>query len=94
MKVTVCLYGFYRQVGGASSVELDVGEAADVREMVSSLREALPSLRDYLDRADTDEELRRRAVFLRGTRMLRVGDVLQDGDVVKMVAPLMGGAPG
>jgi molybdopterin converting factor small subunit len=90
MHVAVVAYPPYRAGLGAHKLDLDVPEGATLREVLSRLAQRSREFEPYAD-APKDEWLwGQLLVHVRG-EMVRLKDVLKDGDVLELLPPIAGG---
>jgi molybdopterin synthase catalytic subunit/molybdopterin converting factor small subunit len=82
VKITVQLFGFFRQLTGQNELPLDLHDGAIVTDALTQLYSKFPALRE------TDKSILIAIGFDFATRTT----TLHDGDVLSLMPPLQGGA--
>jgi molybdopterin converting factor small subunit len=90
MQLAVVAYPPYRAGLGAGTLRLDVPEGTTLRDVLRRLAQRSDEFEPYAE-ARTDEWLwGQLLVHVRG-EMVRLDDVLQDGDCLELLPPIAGG---
>jgi len=80
----------FDEISGRDEMDLDLKGPAPVREVLGAIEKRIPTFRRYL-RKEKDEVLNFFVVLVRGDEILKLDDVIQDGDTVKVLPPISGG---
>jgi len=80
----------FDELSGKEEITLDLKEPIPVKELLGILEEKIPSFRPYV-RKEKDEILSFFVVLVRGDEILKLQDMVNEGDVVKVLPPISGG---
>jgi molybdopterin converting factor small subunit len=78
------------ELSGKEEIDFDLKRPLPVKELLGILAERIPSLRPYL-RKEKDEILNFFVVLIRGDEILRLQDMVQEEDTIKILPPISGG---
>ncbi len=80
----------FTELSGREDLELPVKKPIRVKELLRVIAERLPSFEPYV-RKEGDEVLSFHVVLVRGDEILKLKDLVADGDVIKILPPISGG---
>ena len=80
----------FDELAGKKEIELDLQKPVPVRELLGTLEKRIPSFQPYVRKAG-DEIQSFFVILVRGDEVLKLEDLVQDGDVVKVLPPISGG---
>ncbi len=86
----VCFFKPFDELSGREEINLDVKKPILVEELLRMIEEQVPSFKPYV-RKEKDEILNFFVVLVRDGEILKLKDLLQDKDVVKVFPPVSGG---
>jgi len=80
----------FDDLSGQSEILVDLKKPISVEELFNVLETRLPSFQKYVHR-EGDEVQNRFAILVRGDEILKLQDLVQPEDVVKVLPPISGG---
>ncbi|MFH1756671.1 MAG: MoaD/ThiS family protein [Pseudomonadota bacterium] len=80
----------FDELSGKEEIDLDLKRPMPVKELLGIIAEKVPSFQPYL-RKEKDEILNFFVVLVRGDEILKLQDVIYDGDMIKILPPISGG---
>lgn len=80
----------FDELSGKEEIDLDLKRPVPVKELLGIIAEKVPSFKPYL-RKEKDEILNFFVVLVRGDEILKLQDVIYDGDMIKILPPISGG---
>jgi len=80
----------FDELSGKEEIDLDLKRPMPVKELLGIIAEKVPSFKPYL-RKEKDEILNFFVVLVRGDEILKLQDVIYDGDMIKILPPISGG---
>jgi MoaD family protein len=80
----------FDEIAGDKEIDLALKKAIPVRELLAILAERIPAFKSYV-RKEGDEVQSFFVILVRGDEILRLPDLIQDGDEVKVLPPISGG---
>ena len=80
----------FDELAGKKEIELDLQKPVPVRELLGTLEKRIPSFQPYVRKAG-DEVQSFFVILVRGDEVLKLEDLVEDGDVVKVLPPISGG---
>jgi MoaD family protein len=80
----------FDEIAGDKEIDLALKKAIPVKELLSILAERIPAFKSYV-RKEGDEVQSFFVILVRGDEILRLPDLIQDGDEVKVLPPISGG---
>ncbi|MBU1205968.1 MAG: MoaD/ThiS family protein [Proteobacteria bacterium] len=80
----------FDELSGKEEIDLDLKRPMPVKELLGIIAEKVPSFKPYL-RKEKDEILNYFVVLVRGDEILKLQDVIYDGDMIKILPPISGG---
>jgi len=80
----------FDELSGREEIDLDVKGPVQVKEFLGVLEERVPSFKPYL-RKEKDEILNFFVVLVRGSEILKLTDLVQEKDTIKVLPPISGG---
>jgi molybdopterin converting factor small subunit len=80
----------FTELSGREELEWSLKKPISVKELLRVIAERLPSFEPYV-RKEGDEVLSFHVVLVRGDEILKLKDLVADGDVVKVLPPISGG---
>ena len=80
----------FADLSGKEELELDVPKPIPVKELLRVIAERVPSFKPYV-RKEGDEVLSFHVILVRGDEILKLRDLVADGDVIKVLPPISGG---
>ena len=80
----------FDELSGKEEIDLDLKRPMPVKELLGIIAEKFPSFKPYL-RKEKDEILNFFVVLVRGDEILKLQDVIYDGDMIKILPPISGG---
>ena len=80
----------FDEIVGDKEIDLALKKAIPVKELLAILSDRLPSFKPYV-RKEGDEVQSFFVILVRGDEILRLPDLIQDGDEVKVLPPISGG---
>jgi len=80
----------FDELSGKEEITLDLKGPVRVKELLGALEKRVPSFKPYL-RKEKDEVLNSFVVLVRGDEILKLTDLVQEKDTVKVLPPISGG---
>lgn len=80
----------FDELAGNKEIDLALKKPIPVKELLAILADRIPSFKSYV-RKEGDEVQSFFVILLRGDEILRLPDLVRDGDVVKVLPPISGG---
>jgi len=80
----------FDEISGRDEMDLDLKGPVQVKEVLGAIEKEVPTFQRYL-RKEKDEVLNFFVVLVRGDEILKLNDVIQDQDTVKVLPPISGG---
>ncbi len=80
----------FDELSGREEMDLNLKEPRKVKEVLGMIEKEVPSFQRFL-RKDKDEVLNFFVVLVRGGEILKLNDIVQNGDTVKVLPPISGG---
>lgn len=91
IKIRLKLHGPFPRLLGGTDVEVLVPARTTGAGLLRFLADRYPGFRDHLPPLETDEVLHGNILVTRGQEVLRLGDVLRDGETIRIYTALAGG---
>jgi molybdopterin converting factor small subunit len=80
----------FDEIAGDKEIDLALKEAMPVKELLAILADRIPAFKPYV-RREGDEVQSFFVILVRGDEILHLPDLIQDGDVVRVLPPISGG---
>ena len=80
----------FDEIAGDKEIDLALEKPIPVKELLAILADRMPSFKPYV-RKEGDEVQSFFVILVRGDEILHLPDLIQDGDVVKVLPPISGG---
>jgi len=80
----------FDELAGKKEIDLDLKQPIPVKELLGILEKRIPSFQPYVRKAG-DEVQSFFVILVRGDEVLKLEDLVRDGDVVKVLPPISGG---
>jgi molybdopterin converting factor small subunit len=80
----------FDELSGKEEIDLELKRPLPVKELLGIIAEKVPSFRPYLAK-EKDEILNFFVVLIRGDEILKLQDVVQAEDTIKILPPISGG---
>jgi molybdopterin converting factor small subunit len=80
----------FDELAGNKEVDLALKKPMPVKELLAILADRIPSFKSYV-RKEGDEVQSFFVILARGDEVLKLEDLVQEGDVVKVLPPISGG---
>ena len=80
----------FDELSGRDEIDLDLKRPVKVKEVLGMIEKEVPSFQRFL-RKENDEVLNFFVVLVRGDQILKLNDIIQDKDIVKVLPPISGG---
>jgi molybdopterin converting factor small subunit len=80
----------FDELSGNKEVNLALKKPMPVKELLAILADRIPSFKSYV-RKEGDEVQSFFVILVRGDEVLKLEDLVQEGDVVKVLPPISGG---
>ena len=80
----------FDELSGKEEIDLDLKGPVQVKEFLGALEKRVPSIKAYI-RKEKDEVLNFFVVLVRGDEILKLTDLIQEKDIVKVLPPISGG---
>ncbi len=80
----------FDELSGKEEIDLDLKGPVQVKELLAMLEKRVPSFKPYL-RKEGDEVLNFFVVLIRGSEILKLTDLIQEKDTIKILPPVSGG---
>jgi molybdopterin converting factor small subunit len=80
----------FDELAGNKEIDLALKKPVPVKELLAILADRIPSFKSYV-RQEGDEVQSFFVILVRGDEILRLPDLVSDGDVVKVLPPISGG---
>ena len=80
----------FDELSGKKEIDLKLQKPMPVREVLGILEEQIPSFKAYV-RKEGDEIQSFFVILVRGDEVLKLEDLVREGDVVKVLPPIRGG---
>jgi len=80
----------FDELSGREEIELDWKRPAPVKDLLGLIAEKVPSFRPYVKK-EGDEILNFFVVLVRGDEILKLKDLVYEGDLIKVLPPISGG---
>jgi molybdopterin converting factor small subunit len=80
----------FDELAGKKEIDLDLQKPIPVKELLGILEKRIPSFQPYV-RKSSDEVQSFFVILVRGDEVLKLEDLVRDGDVVKVLPPISGG---
>ncbi len=80
----------FDELSGKEEIDLGLKRALSVRDLLGIIAERVPAFRPYLAKEE-DEILNFFVVLIRGEEILKLQDIVQPGDTIKILPPISGG---
>jgi len=80
----------FDELAGKEEIDLDLKGPAQVKELLEMLEKRVPSFKTYV-RKERDEILNFFVVLVRGSEILKLTDLVQEKDTIKVLPPISGG---
>ena len=80
----------FDEIAGGTEIDLALKKATPVKELLTILADRIPAFKPYV-RKEGDEVQSFFVILVRGDEILHLPDLIQDGDVVKVLPPISGG---
>ncbi len=76
---------------GAGECSIELQRPKTLEELLGLLADRHAGFRKYISRGDRDNNYRHSFVCIRGGRMLKLQDTVENDDTIEIIAPIMGG---
>ena len=80
----------FDELSGKKEIDLDLKKPIPVKEVLGIIEERIPSFKPYV-RREGDEIQSFFVILVRGDEVLKLEDLVREGDVVKVLPPISGG---
>ncbi len=80
----------FDEISGQDEMDLELKKPVQVKEVLGEIEKRVPTFQRYL-RKEKDEVLNFFVVLVRGDEILKLNDLIQDQDTVKVLPPISGG---
>ena len=80
----------FDELAGKEEIDLDLKGPVQVKELLGALEKRIPSFKPYI-RKEGDEVLNFFVVLVRGSEILKLTDLVQEKDTIKVLPPISGG---
>jgi molybdopterin converting factor small subunit len=80
----------FDELAGNKEVDLALKKPMPVKKLLAILADRIPSFKSYV-RKEGDEVQSFFVILVRGDEVLKLEDLVQEGDVVKVLPPISGG---
>ncbi len=80
----------FDELSGKEEIDLDLKGPVQVKELLGALEKRVPSFKPYI-RKERDEVLNFFVVLIRGSEILKLTDLVQEKDTIKVLPPISGG---
>lgn len=80
----------FDEIAGDKEIDFALKKAMQVKELLAMLADRIPAFKPYV-RKEGDEVQSFFVILVRGDEILHLPDLIQDGDVVKVLPPISGG---
>ena len=80
----------FDEIAGHKEIDFALKKPIPVKELLAILADRMPSFKSYV-RKEGDEVQSFFVILVRGDEVLHLPDLIQDGDVVKVLPPISGG---
>ena len=80
----------FDELAGNNEIDLDLKKPIPVKELLGILEKQIPAFKPYV-RKEGDEVQSFFVILVRGDEVLKLEDLVHDGDVVKILPPISGG---
>ena len=80
----------FDELAGNKEIDLALKKPIPVKELLATLADRIPSFKSYV-RQEGDEVQSFFVILVRGDEVLKLEDLVQEGDVVKVLPPISGG---
>jgi molybdopterin converting factor small subunit len=80
----------FDELAGNKEVDLTLKKPMPVKELLAILADRIPSFKSYV-RKEGDEVQSFFVILVRGDEVLKLEDLVHEGDVVKVLPPISGG---
>ena len=80
----------FDELSGKEEMDLELKRPLPVKELLGIIAEKVPAFRPYLAK-EKDEILNFFVVLIRGDEILKLRDVVQEEDTIKILPPISGG---
>ena len=80
----------FDELAGEKEIDLDLQNPIPIKELLGILEKRIPSFQPYVRKAG-DEVQSFFVILVRGDEVLKLEDLVRDGDVVKVLPPISGG---
>jgi MoaD family protein len=88
--VKVRFFKPFDELAGNKEIDLALKKPVPVKELLAILADRIPSFKSYV-RKEGDEVQSFFVILVRGDEVLKLEDLVQQGDVVKVLPPISGG---
>lgn len=80
----------FDELAGKEEIDLDLKGPVQVKELLGMLEKRIPSFKPYI-RKEKDEILNFFVVLVRESEILKLTDLVQEKDTIKVLPPISGG---
>lgn len=80
----------FDELAGKEEIDLDLKGPVQVKELLGMLEKRIPSFKPYI-RKERDEILNFFVILVRESEILKLTDVVQEKDTIKVLPPISGG---
>ena len=84
------IFGSSRKTSGTEEIEIHIAKPIQVKELLTIIDEKIPLLSAYI-RREGDRILSLNVVLARGEEILKLTDVVNEEDEIKILPPIVGG---
>ncbi len=80
----------FDELSGDKELDLDLKGPIEVRQLLKEIEKKVPSFKPYVNK-QKDEILNFFVLLVRGDEILKLGDLVQTKDTIKVLPPISGG---
>ncbi len=80
----------FDELAGKEEIDLDLKGPVQVKELLGMIEKRIPSFKPYVGK-ERDEILNFFVVLVRGSEILKLTDLVQEKDTIKVLPPISGG---
>lgn len=80
----------FDELSGKEEIDLNLKGPLKVKDLLGVIEEKVPSFKPYI-RKERDEVMNFFVILVRGDEILKLTDVVQEKDIIKVLPPISGG---